>query len=138
MHIDRNLKKTPLASHQGVMEEFAFGGCTRNMGVVYINFIPFVAMVTWREALLHGIRGRQPPDAGDIWRFSKKIKYSFSRQIIMNEKLWKIIQYFTFFKETVQILSKSKRNLKIKQKLRGLEQSHQNLSKILKNQRQPF
>ena len=43
---------------QGVMQDFGFGVLTRNMGVVYKYFIPFVAMVTGREALLQGVGGR--------------------------------------------------------------------------------
>ena len=39
---------------QGVMQDFGLGVNSKNGGV-HKNFISFVSMVTWREALLQGV-----------------------------------------------------------------------------------
>ena len=69
---------------------FLGGGVTRKMGVVHKNFISFVSMITWREALLHGVwRAAAPPRSEEFWKFNKffqinYIKFAENCKIVNN------------------------------------------------------
>ena len=76
---------------------------TRNSGMEYKNFIPFVAMVFWMEALFHGVGGGSPRALAKFENFTKNCKENF-------QILWKILKNHQIFSTAFQTVSLFFRN----------------------------
>ena len=74
------------------MLDFESGG-TRNLGVVYKNFMPYRYHASLREALLQWVRGRQPSDDK---RILKILQFFSKKNINFDEKMVKLFKNFSF------------------------------------------
>ena len=68
---------------------FFSGGGTRNMRVIYKNFISFFAMVIWKAALLQGFGGGSPQRTEEFWKFCNFFQWN----ILILLKNCKIVNY---------------------------------------------